>query len=403
MTSRDPAWEEWVDAARAMPVLEEAQRRGLTLRRSGSEWVGPCPVCGGIDRFGISTRKNVFVCRGSGRGGDAIAMVQYLDGADFLAACETLSGRPPPRGEGTRASPDELARREEERRAGEAKRAAEADVYRERERVRCWEMWGGAVRAPEARLLAAYLERRGIALPPRCPALRLLPSAPYWHGQEQDERGRMRQRLLHRGPAMAAAITDAEGVFRGLHMTWIDLAMPKGKAEIFDPQTGEQLPAKKVRGSKAGNRILLVPATLAPTRQMAGEGIESVLSVWTAFAAMQADPAMEWVSGIDLGNLTGRAAESVPHPTSRRADALGRSRAVRIPGPVPDMASAAMCVPDQISHLTLLADGDSDPDATRCAMERAQARHSTPTRYATVAWPPLGMDFNDLLMGSAAA
>lgn len=400
----DAAFDAWVDEARAISVLEVIERRGIGLRRSGTEWMGPCPVCGGTDRFGASVRKGVWVCRGSGRGGDAIALVQYLDDADFLGACEILTGRPPARGEGTRASAEDLARRAEDRREKEAYRAREADRYRERERRFLYGQWQQAVRAPAAPTLAAYLARRGVVLPPRCASLRFMPAAPYFHGQEQDERGRMRARMVHRGPAMVAAITDADGVFSGLHTTWIDLAATKGKAEILDPATGELLPAKKVRGHKAGCRILLVPAEGAPLQQMAGEGIESVLSVWVALArAGGVQPDTEFVSAIDLGNLTGRAAEQVPHPSIRTIDAAGRARVRRVPGPVADMDSPAMCVPDTVRTLTLLADGDSDPFATRCAMERAQARHAIPGhRWVSVAWPPEGMDFNDLLRSEAA-
>ena len=64
---------------------------------------------------------------------------------------------------------------------------------------------------------------------------------------------------------------------------------------------GEPLPAKKVRGSKAGNAIVLrsVPE---PRRLFAGEGIETGLSVWyvlaiagvTAVSAMLAPRWMRW-------------------------------------------------------------------------------------------------------------
>jgi hypothetical protein len=39
----------------------------------------------------------VWNCRGCGKGGDVIDLVAHLDGADFIAACTTLTGEPPPR------------------------------------------------------------------------------------------------------------------------------------------------------------------------------------------------------------------------------------------------------------------------------------------------------------------
>jgi hypothetical protein len=56
---------------------------------------------------------------------------------------------------------------------------------------------------------------------------------------------------------------------------------PKGKAQIIHPDTGEVLPAKKVRGSKAGGYIDLGGARAA-SRMIAGEGIETVAAVHTA-------------------------------------------------------------------------------------------------------------------------
>src|SRR5262249_19022790 len=38
-----------------------------------------------------------FNCRGCGACGDTIALVQFLDDADFTRACETLTGEPPPK------------------------------------------------------------------------------------------------------------------------------------------------------------------------------------------------------------------------------------------------------------------------------------------------------------------
>lgn len=53
---------------------------------------GPCPKCGGTDRFGISRRKNLWNCRGCQRGGDAIALAQLIHDADFPTAVEILTG-----------------------------------------------------------------------------------------------------------------------------------------------------------------------------------------------------------------------------------------------------------------------------------------------------------------------
>jgi DNA primase len=100
MTAHHTGNDAWVEKARAVKIEDEIARRGIKLRRQGVEHVGPCPVCGGDDRFAINPSKQVWNCRGCSKGGDNIALVQFLDGSDFKAACATLAGEPPPKAKG---------------------------------------------------------------------------------------------------------------------------------------------------------------------------------------------------------------------------------------------------------------------------------------------------------------
>jgi hypothetical protein len=87
---------DWIERARAVRIEDELARRGIRLRGK-VECVGPCPVCGGTDRFSINIAKQIFKCRGCGKGGNVIAMTQHLDGCDFERAVTTLAGEPPRR------------------------------------------------------------------------------------------------------------------------------------------------------------------------------------------------------------------------------------------------------------------------------------------------------------------
>jgi putative DNA primase/helicase len=92
---------ETLTRARAVRVVSEIHRRGIRLRRSGHELVGPCPVCGGRDRFALHTVKNTFVCRRCPAGGGVIDLVMHLDAVSFAEAVAILTdGRrtasPPP-------------------------------------------------------------------------------------------------------------------------------------------------------------------------------------------------------------------------------------------------------------------------------------------------------------------
>ena len=81
-----------VERARAVRIADEIARRGIHLRGRGTERVGPCPKCGGEDRFSINTKKDLWHCRGCERGGDVLDLAQHLDGGSFRNAVETLAG-----------------------------------------------------------------------------------------------------------------------------------------------------------------------------------------------------------------------------------------------------------------------------------------------------------------------
>ena len=83
-----------------MRIVEELARRGITLRGRGINLAGACPKCGGDDRFGVNTKKNVWHCRGCGVGGDPIKLVEHLDDIDFVDAVMKLTGETMPKRNG---------------------------------------------------------------------------------------------------------------------------------------------------------------------------------------------------------------------------------------------------------------------------------------------------------------
>ncbi len=211
-------------------------------------------------------------------------------------------------------------------------------------------------------------------------------------------KARTKWRIIHRGPAMLWPITAPDGHFMGLHATWIDPSGENGKAEIFDPDTGEQLPAKKVRGSKKGGRIVLRDVMRSQPYAGVGEGIETVLS----WARLRDFPGSLY-SAVDLGNLAGRAARTIAHPTLKIPRRDGRQIPQRVPGPEPhpDDDPAKLFAPHPgTERLILLGDGDSDPIATKAAMQRAQARFEPTGIETSIDWAPSPHDFNSLLMQS---
>lgn len=80
-----------------MDILAAVQAKGVTLNKvsttHGGEWAGPCPLCGGDDRFRCwpnkDKSKKVFFCRQCNEaGGDLIAFFRWADGMSYKQACE---------------------------------------------------------------------------------------------------------------------------------------------------------------------------------------------------------------------------------------------------------------------------------------------------------------------------
>lgn len=403
------SFDDWVADARSADLTEVAGRLGATgLKRSGRELIGPCPGCGGDDRFSINEAKRVWNCgHGGGAGGDVIALVGHVlglqpsNGGDFVRICEEINGAPPPERGREESAEDRAAR--EARMAARARDAAEASVRREREAEhyrdaeirRALEIWddGRPIVGTHA---AAYLEARGIR---HLAGLRL---------RFVERVGYFVRPELGRGfvkvgdyPAMVAAIADGEGRFRGAHITHLDLDEPR-KARITHPETGEEQPAKKIRGSVHGGVIRLAGPVSDPRRLVSGEGIETTLSVRDAeIDAGHAIAETAWWAGISLGNMGGKATESVRHPAGvTKTDKAGRERVAMISGPVPLLGSPGIALPPTVSEAVLLGDGDSDPATTDFALRRCAARWARPGLVVRRAWAHEGADFNDMRQAS---
>jgi hypothetical protein len=67
-----------------------AERLGARLRRCGNEYAGPCPRCGGRDRFSINVKKGLWNCRGCDVGGDTIALTRHVLDCSFSDAKEFI-------------------------------------------------------------------------------------------------------------------------------------------------------------------------------------------------------------------------------------------------------------------------------------------------------------------------
>lgn len=420
MRERDPIFEEWINRARAGSFERAVQLCGFQPAKGlnkGKDHAGPCPSCGGRDRFSVHYGKRKFNCRGCGaKGVDALALALVGDHIAFVEACEELSGEPRP-ARIAAETPEEKAAREARRREADIRQAeetrqrkADAEKYRARERAACHRIWDSG-RAPTAACLGRYFEARRILLPASA-LIREADDVAFYHGEDIDERGFKHPRVIYRGPAMLAQMLDNDGAFVGLHITHLAPDW-SGKAEIFDPETGEALNPKKMRGTKKASHIVVRQAGSMeerdrgrPHRLFMAEGIETVASVAVSLKASGRLFArdMFWSAG-DLGNLGGPSAGTIAHPTLKTP----KGRAPRLPGPDPDFSEPGILIPPYVTHLVLLGDGDSERFLTETTLERGRRRYAADRarlRAADPSLPPLaigvamaddGQDFNDML------
>jgi phage/plasmid primase-like uncharacterized protein len=307
------AHDAWFASAKAVPIERELDRRGVTLKRQGQERVGPCPRCGGKDRFSTNVNKNIWNCRGCAKGGDVIALVQHLDGTDFLGACETLTGEKRPNGGNGRAveMPDGEALRalaeQQEQHAGEREQREEQERQeRAKQRDKARYLWRVSQPAGGT-IVETYLRSRGISMPIPATIRYLPPRTP------EHQPAMITVYGIPAEPEPGFLAID-ETVITAVHLT---LLKPDGSSKA------DADPNKLTIGSPAGR-----PLVVAPMNDLMGlaicEGIEDALSVHQAtalgaWAAGSASYMPKLVAAIK--HLAGREEDTSPDCITVLADA----------------------------------------------------------------------------------
>jgi putative DNA primase/helicase len=91
-TARNAQWQDLVGHARDTPIEQVLGSHISRLKRQGRELVGPCPMCGGTDRFAFHLVEQVWNCRRCGTGGRVVDLAMAMRGCDFRAAVQWLAG-----------------------------------------------------------------------------------------------------------------------------------------------------------------------------------------------------------------------------------------------------------------------------------------------------------------------
>ena len=230
-----------------LDVREVAQGRWRSIltvlgidERALSGKHGPCPMCGGKDRFRFDDRegRGTYFCSGCGAG-DGVQLAMGITGQSFRDVArevERIAGTVRP----TAARPE---------RSDDDKLAALRRAFKESRPIE---------RDDEA---CRYLAGRGLRLYDLPESVRLHPSMAYWDGGA----------VLGKFATMLATVTDAAGRAVSLHRTYLQDAR---KAPVPEPKKlMEGLPL-------AGAAIRLTP--VSRTLGIA-EGVETALAAAALF------------------------------------------------------------------------------------------------------------------------
>lgn len=383
------AWSQWIDEARHADYLGIARGLGVTsLKKSGTaEYIGPCPVCTGTDRFSINVKKQVCNCRVCGLKGNVIAFVEGVMGCAFIEAVEYINQSPRPDRSRDETLEERTLRqtRYAQRKADYERREAEQRQLEAAKAKRDEELIDAILKraVPLAGTFGeAYLRGRGLRPHERLTKdIKFVPDLDYWGSGDNGVRSIIHLATL---PAIVAIIRDFSGAIIGLSQTYLDPKEPRK----WRPEGSPTNSNKKIRGEKKHGLIRLGRAgeTLA-----IGEGWENCL----AFHQLGFGPEdLMLAAAVDLGNLAGGATGPWEHPVLKDAD----GRKVRIKNGIPDSQQPGVILPEGVKSVIILGDLDSETYATAAQLRVAGIRFRNMGINVDLAWPSAGKDFNDVLI-----
>lgn len=353
------------------------------LTKRGRRYDGLCPFHNEkTPSFQVYPDEGRYVCRGCGRGGDVIAFWREKYNLSFPDAVKELRS-------GAGLADDPVAADEALKRSQAAEEARRIDAERRKtfSRNKAVELWRSSVPGAGTPVETAYWPSRGLWVPVPW-NIRFLAAVEYWWTHPVTDVSQ----VLATTPAMVTRIDHPlTGKFMGVVVTHLR-PDGSGKAELFDPQTGEKLKAKKVWGdSWGGAERLMKPGPWLGV----GEGRETVLSVHQgALRLPEGDPwhaLPVWAAG-SFDNLVGKWKGRGPsHP--RFPDRW-------LPSTEPDMDHPGIVIPPGVKGIVQIEDGDmADPESAEAKYAMGAARWRA-MGFQCVRLPaPKGTDFNDLLKG----
>jgi len=240
---------DWMREAKARTIAEVYAMLGIpNMKKDGMHSVaGPCPVCGGKDRFWINFAKNKYGCRGcQPKNGHQIGLVMHVRGIGFKDACHFIIGKTV-----SKMSPQEREKCRKQSEAAARKREQELEHDKSRRLETAKGIWASS--GPLGEIAFRYLRSRGIDPSVADDQLRFHP------GLKHPDGGTF--------PAVVARVSNADGEGVGI---WRIFLKPDGSGKA---------PVGKTRlglGNVAGGACRI--GGVWPTIGLA-EGLETSLAV----------------------------------------------------------------------------------------------------------------------------
>ena len=150
-----------MDANQINQTVELLPLVGSELRKAGAYYVGPCPMCGGVDRFTVkhTSGGDRWHCRhcGDGKYHGVIDFIMARDRVSFLEACKALSGA----GEVVLTPTRQPARQPA---TTPKKEPTTPDAPTQARMMAAMDAAGDALYTPDGQQAQDYLRSRGLAL-----------------------------------------------------------------------------------------------------------------------------------------------------------------------------------------------------------------------------------------------
>jgi hypothetical protein len=383
--------EEQIEDVRRRHSLVTLVARRVKLKRSGRGFAGLCPFHDEkTPSFNVSDERGYFHCFGCGAHGDLFKWVELVEGLSFREAVLSLAGGVLP--DARHAVPEASRRAAPERPSADTEFVSSATAGR-------W-IWRSSDPA-RGEIVEAWLESRGLnphaifdgagfalaqlRFHPRCPVS-------VWPAWEHPEDRRRTE------PAMVAPIRDADGLVRGVHVTYLRHD-GRAKADLGRDGRGQPKPARKMFGKVGGNAVWLTGNDDPALPLVVGEGLEST---W-AFAERFGRPCRV-AATLSLENLQGGIER-----LKGGAIPLWNIRAnpERPPFVVEGAGDVTIAVDSDMKPLrgqkVQMARGAKPVTADISGLQRAEICASLAVQHwrragattVTAVRPPMGRDFND--------